>query len=311
MFDIDKTISEFNVKHSIIRGNNMKKLYIFVLLLVFTGYSSAQIGDKLQLPSSEVEKYATPLATWSGTYFNSAGYYTASVSKIFGFKLSLVGMMIFIPEDQRTFDVHPYDGYTGSEKSATFFGEKGAAILGPEEFIIYPPGVNMSTIPAGIPQVAFSFMGVEAMLRYFPKVNISDFEVNLLGWGLKYNFSQLIPGLPLDIAAQILFNNFEAIHPDTEIKTSNTAFNVHASKSFGAFSVYGGLQYESTNMDYVYTFETLGIPELDERIDISVAGENNMRLTFGAAVKVAVLVLNVDYNIGSQNALVAGINFEF
>ena len=64
-------------------------------------------------------------------------------------------------------------------------------------------------------------------------------------------------------------------------------------------------------MDYVYTFETLGIPELDERIDISVAGENNMRLTFGAAVKVAVLVLNVDYNIGSQNALVAGINFEF
>ena len=290
----------------------MNKLYIFVLFLMFTGYSSAQIGDSFQLPSSEVEKYATPLATWSGTYFNSAGYYTASVPKTFGFKLSLVGMMIFIPEEQRTFDVSPYDGYTGSEKSATFFGEKGAAVLGPDDFIIYPPGINMSSVPAGIPQIAFSFIGVEAMLRYFPKLDIGDVEVNLLGWGLKYNFSQLIPGLPLDIAAQILFNNFEAIHPDTEIKTSNMAFNVHASKSFGALIVYGGLQYESTNMDYSYTFESLDIPELDgERIDISVAGENNMRLTLGVAVKVAVLAFNVDYNIGSQNALVAGINFEF
>ncbi len=289
----------------------MKKLYMFVIFLVFTGYSSAQIGDKFQLPSSEVEKYAIPLATWSGTYFNSAGYYTASVSKIFGFKLSLVGMMIFIPEEQRTFDIHPYEGYTGSEKSATFFGEKGAAVIGSEGFIIYPPGINMSSVPAGIPQIAFSFIGIEAMLRYFPKLDIGDVEVNLLGWGLKYNFSQLIPGLPLDIAAQILFNNFEAIHPDTEIKTSNVAFNVHASKSFGALIVYGGLQYESTNMDYTYTFEQLGMPELDDRIDISVAGENNMRLTLGVAVKVAVLAFNVDYNIGSQNALVAGINFEF
>lgn len=292
----------------------MKKLYIFILFLTFTGYSSAQLGDKLtQLPPSEVQKYATPLATWSGTYFNSAGYYTASVSKIFGFKLSLVGMMIFIPEEQRTFTVHPYDGYTGSEKSATFFGEKGAAVLGSEGFIVYPPGVNMSSVPAGIPQIAFSFMGVEAMLRYFPKMDIGDVEVNLLGWGLKYNFSQLIPGLPLDIAAQILFNNFEAIHENADIKTSNFAFNVHASKSFGVFSVYGGLQYETTTMDMNYTFDGLGFPGItpEDRVNVSMDGENNMRLTLGVAVKVAVLVLNADYNIGSQNALVAGINFEF
>lgn len=292
----------------------MRKLYIFIFFLAFTGYSTAQLGDKLtQLPPSEVQKYATPLATWSGTYFNSGGYYTASVSKIFGFKLSLVGMMIFIPEEQRTFNVHPYDGYTGSEKSATFFGEKGAAVLGSEGFIVYPPGINMSSVPAGIPQIAFSFMGVEAMLRYFPKMNISDVEVNLLGWGLKYNFSQLIPGLPLDIAAQILFNNFEAIHTNADITTSNFAFNVHASKSFGAFSVYGGLQYETTTMDMNYTFDGLGFPGItpEDRVNVSMDGENNMRLTLGIAVKVAVLVLNADYNIGSQNALVAGINFEF
>lgn len=297
----------------------MKKLYFFILILIITGYSSAQIGDKLtQLPPSEVQKYATPLATWSGTYFNSGGYYTASVAKTFGFKLSLVGMMIFVPEDQLTFNVNPYEGYSGDEKSATFFGERGAAILGSEGFIIYPPGVNMTSIPAGIPQVAFSFVGVEAMLRYFPKLDIGDVEVNLIGWGLKYNFSQLIPGLPLDIAAQILFNNFGAKYTtdditNAEIETSNFAFNIHASKAFGNFIVYGGLQYETTAMDMKYTFDGLGFPGMTpgEYVDISMDGDNNMRLTVGAAVRVAVLVLNVDYSLGSQNALVAGINFEF
>ena len=63
-------------------------------------------------------------------------------------------------------------------------------------------------------------------------------------------------------------------------------------------------------MDYTYTFEDI-LNDVNEKIDISVAGENNMRLTLGVAVKVAVLAFNVDYNIGSQNALVAGINFEF
>ncbi|MEN8193218.1 MAG: DUF6588 family protein [Bacteroidota bacterium] len=289
----------------------MKQFYTLLILIVLASTSFAQLTDKLQIPQEDVEKYITPFATWTGTYFNSGGYYTASVAKTFGFKLSIIGMMIFIPEDQRTFNVNPYEGYSGDETSATVFGEKGAAVLGPENFIIYPPGFNVTSIPAGIPQVAFSFIGAEAMVRYFPKMNISDVDVSLLGWGLKYNFSHLIPGLPLDIAAQLLFNNFEAIHPDTELKTSNFAFNVHASKEFGLLMVYGGLQYESTNLDYNYTFEDPDVPELNERLDISVAGENNIRLTLGAALQVAVLVLNVDYNIGSQNALVAGINFAF
>ena len=225
---------------------------------------------------------------------------------------------MFIPESQQTFDVHPYDGYNSGEKSATFFGDRGAAILGPEGFLVYPPGVNLTKIPAGIPQVAFSFMGTELMVRYLPKLKVSDVELNLLGWGLKYNFSQLILGLPLDIAAQILINNFEANYstddvPVADMKTSNFAFNVHASKSFGALIVYGGLQYESTSMDLNYTYDGSGFPGVTEgdKLSINIDGDNGMRLTIGAAVKLAVIVINADFNIGSQNALVAGINFEF
>ena len=298
----------------------MKKVYLFLIFIVLSaGSTVGQIGDKItQLPPDEVKNYATPLATWTGTYFNSGGYYTASVPKTFGFKLSIVGMMIFIPESQRTFNINPYEGYDGGETSATFFGQNGAAVAGPEGFIVYPPGVNMTSVPAGIPQVSFGFIGIEAMLRYFPKLNISDVEVNLLGWGLKYNFSQLIPGLPLDIAAQILWNNFEANYNsedglnDADMKTSNFAFNVHASKGFGMLTVYGGLQYESTTLDLNYVYSGSGFPGVDPtQYSVSMDGENNMRLTLGAAVKLALIVLNVDYNIGSQNALVGGLTFEF
>jgi hypothetical protein len=292
----------------------MKRIHLFIFVLLFTGAVSAQIGDKLtQLPPDEVAKYALPLATASGTYFNSGGYFKANVSKDFGFKFSIIGMQIYIPEEQQTFSVHPYDGYSGNETSATFFGEKGAAIAGSNGYIIYPPGVNLSSVPAGIPQIAVSYFGVEAMLRYFPKMHISDTDLNLWGVGLKYNFTQLIPDFPVDIAAQFLFNNFEAIHPNAEIKASNIAFNIHASKTFELLIVYGGIQYEQTSMDLNYTFDGLGFPGItpEDKVAITMEGENKMRYTLGVAFQVAVFALNVDYNIGNQNVLVAGLNFEF
>ena len=64
-------------------------------------------------------------------------------------------------------------------------------------------------------------------------------------------------------------------------------------------------------MDMKYTFDGLGFPGITpgDQQNISMDGDNSMRLTIGAAFRVAVLVLNADFSLGSQNALVAGINF--
>jgi len=283
----------------------MKKLLHLFIFIIFTIQLNAQFEDRFNELEKDLQKgYSTPLATWSGTYLNSGGYYSASVSKLFGFKLSFVGMMIFIPEDQQTFKLD--DG----TKTATFFGEKGAAVPETDGYIVYPPGVNQSSVPAVVPQIAVSTLGSELMLRFIPAFDSEDVSVDLFGIGVKHSISQYIPLVPVDIAVQIMYNKFALEGPDLSIGTSNLAFNAHASRAFGLVTLYGGLQYESTTLDLDYTFieDNTGI---EEEIKASIDGENGVRLTLGAALRLAVIVLNADVNIGSQTAVVAGLNFEF
>lgn len=282
----------------------MKKLLHLFIFIIFTIPIQAQFEDRFNELSEDLQKgYSTPLATWSGTYLNSGGYYSASVSKLFGFKFSLIGMMIFIPEDQQTFKLD--DG----TETATFFGEKGAAVPGTEGYLIYPPGVNQSSVPMAMPQIAVSTLGTELMLRYIPAIDVEDVSFDLFGIGVKHSISQYIPLLPVDIAVQIMYNKFALEGDDLLVATSNLAFNAHASRSFGLITLYGGLQYESTTLDLDYTYKSdIGI---DEQVKASIDGENGVRLTLGAALRLAVLVINADINIGSQTALIAGLNFEF
>jgi len=285
----------------------MKKLLLPFLFLLLAVQIKAQFADRItDLPVDELKNYATPLATWTGTYLNSGGYYSADVSTLFGFKIGLIGMMILVPDDQTTFQTSD-----GSE-SATFFGEKGAAVPGSAGYVVYPPGINKTSVPTGIPQIAVSTLGSELMLRFVPTLEIDDVEAGLFGIGVKHSISQYIPLLPVDIAVQLLYNRVSIESPDLDMKTTNIAFNAHASRSFGLVTLYGGLQYESSSMDIDYTFTGTGFVGVfpDDKLSLSLDGDNNFRLTLGAALRLAVLVINADVNLGSQTAIVAGLNFE-
>jgi Family of unknown function (DUF6588) len=300
----------------------MKKfLYIFSLLfLLGLNQSFSQVGERItSLPPGEASQFATPLSTWFGSYFNSGGYYSASVPSTFGFKFSIIGMYIFIPDGQTTFTPNLPEGYNGSEGTATFFGDRGGVYLGPQGFLIYPFGLNLQSVPAGIYQASGSMFGAELMLRFFPKLKINDVSANLWGIGLKYSISQFIPLSPVDIAVQILYNNFNFDFDgdnnayDFKSDSKNFAANVHVSKTFsGMFTLYGGLQYESTTMDLTYNFRDPdgAFPNLAGEQQVTVDGDNNFRFTLGAAVKLAVIVFNVDYNISSQNLFTGGISLE-
>lgn len=303
----------------------MKKSLSVILLsvLFFTSFSTAQVGVNLNsLPPGEVSQYVKPLSTWFGTYFNSGTYYNADVDDLFGFKFSIVGMWSLIPEDQKTFQPDPQVAGVGEvEPTATVFGNKSSYFLSSRGFFTYPAGLSLNAVPMGIYQFSGSLLNTELMVRFFPRLKFDDVKVGIFGFGLKHEISSHIPLLPLDISVQFLYNNFgfeyvgDEAENYTKIESSNFAFNVHASKTFGGlFIAYSGLQYESSSMELGYFFEDPNAlyPTLANKIhNLDIDGDNSIRFTLGGALKLGFFVINADVNVTKFTTFTSGISFDF
>ncbi|HSP86769.1 MAG TPA: DUF6588 family protein [Ignavibacteriaceae bacterium] len=291
------------------KGFSLLVIYLFLSAPIF-----AQVEDRFGFfTESEITEYARPFGTSLGMAFNSASYHTAKVADFFGFSISFRGMYILVPDEDLTFTPN-LPGYTavGNQETATVYGNEGASYYGPNGFIVYPPGIDRSSLPVILPQIAGSFMGTELMLRYLPSITLGDEEdLSMFGFGLKHNISRYIPLSPVDISVQFLYNNLEITGV---MDISAYAFNAHASKSFGLFTLYGGMQYESSTFDLQYTFtdpSNLDPLKKGQEINVSIDGDNNFRGTLGGSLKLAVIVLNIDYSLGTQSVLSGGLTFEF
>ncbi|MGE5437980.1 MAG: DUF6588 family protein [Syntrophothermus sp.] len=284
-------------------------LFLALFLLAKPGYS--QFQDRFSyLNDQEIPNYVKPFATSLGVAFNSASYHDADIADIFGFSFSIHGMYIMIPDDQLTFSPDLPNGYSSDKQTATIFGNKGGAYSGPDGFKVYPPGLNQTSLPAGVPQVTFSLVGTELLVRYFPSLSVGDEKLSMLGLGLSHEISRYIPLLPVSVAAQVLYNNFEITNL---VSVKNLAFNLHASKTFGLFVAYTGLQYENTTLDVTYTYEgTDRNSTLDDKeMSVSIDGDNSFRFTLGGALKLGFFHLNADVNLGAQTVFTTGLTFAF
>jgi hypothetical protein len=293
----------------------MKKLLIFfVAIILASNSSSSQWGDRFEkISETNVKQYTEPFATAFGTAMNSGAFHSANVASVFGFSLSFQGMYILIPDKQLTFTPTLPSGYTASQKTATIFGDKGGAYEGPDGYITTPPGINIKQVPMAIPQIGLSAFNTEVLIRYIPDVDVGGKKLGLFGIGLKHSISKYIPLIPVDVAVQILYSKFK-VTDLMEVK--NLAFNAHASKTFGIFTPYFGLQYESTKLDLTYDIKgdaSSGDPLLhqDRNVKLSLDGKNKVRATLGAALKLAIIVINADVSLGSQTVFGGGLSFEF
>jgi hypothetical protein len=291
----------------------MKRCFSFIVIsLCLSSPLFAQLEDRFGFfTESEITEYARPFGTTLGMAFNSGSYHTADVADFFGFSISFRGMYILIPDDDLTFTPDLPQGYSAEQKTATIYGNEGAAYYGPQGFIVYPQGIGESSIPAVLPQIAGSFLGTEVMLRYLPSISLGtgDEELSMFGIGLKHSISRYIPLLPIDVAVQLLYNNLEITGV---MDITAYAVNAHASKTFGLFTLYGGLQYESSTFDLEYNFTNpSNLPVPERNIKVSIDGDNNFRGTLGGSVKLAVIALNLDYSLGAQSVFSGGLTFEF
>jgi len=141
-------------------------------------------------------------------------------------------------------------------------------------------------------------------LRYF-KANINEDlgDLTLVGLGARHSISQYIPLSPVDISAGFFYHNIKL---GDILKTNLLSFYAVVGKSFPVINVYGGLAMESNKADINYTFTAFG---QQQDISLSVTGKNKFRALAGVGINLLMLHLNVDYNLGHQSILNAGLSF--
>jgi len=286
-----------------------KIIYCVFLFLILIRPAYSQFNDRFDyIDDKDISNYVKPFVTSLGVAFNSSATHSAQVNDLWGVSFGVYAMYIMIPESQRTFTPSLPSNYDNSQKTATIYGNKGIAYEGPGGYKIYPPGLNQTSIPAGMPQLGVSFMNTQVLLRYFPETKISDDKkINFFGIGLKHQIDQYFLVMPVDLAVQFLYNKIEI----TNLMKLNTwALNVQASKQFGIAELYSALQLESSKVDINYTYKG-DLGNLDKKINASIKGDDTFRFILGGALNLAFFTINVDVNIASQIALTSGLTFSF
>lgn len=284
------------------------------IFLIFSSFVFAQVDQKLgNFPQSAAKGYIQPLVDVMGANLNSGLYHTASMSKLFGFYVGVKAMAVFVPSSMKDFIAElGYDYNPSTVKTATVFGDKDAGAttrFKNIQDVKLPGGIGLTIAPLAVPQVAVSTMNSELLVRFVPSVKINDEvgNVNLLGIGLGHSVSQYIPMFPIDVAIQGVYQQLKV---GSYLKATALNVNVHASKSFVFFTLYGGVGYETFSADVNYSYKPIaGAPE--QSLSFSLKGKNNFRATAGFNLKLVVFDLNVDYSVGSVNVLSAGFGFSF
>jgi len=202
----------------------------------------------------------------------------------------------------------------------TVFGEEespGVATISdgnpvtPDETVELPPALlNTSIAPIAVPQVGVgTVFGTDAQLRYLPETDISDYgSVSVFGLAVRHSLSQYIPLSPVALAVQGSWQSIglSGTQQGDILEATGWALNAQVSRSVPVLPVtfYGGLQYEKFTVDVDYTFQTsAGTSD----ISLSQEAQNNVRALAGVSISLLVARLNVDYALGANNVVSAGL----
>lgn len=295
----------------------MKKFFISIAALTMLVMQplNAGVDDVLSFVSEKnVEGYLKPVATSLGVGLNSGMYHGAKVRNDFSFGFSFSGMLVFIPEDQKTFDPYVPEGYTSVE-TATLYGGDPGYVYGDSGYISYPGGFELDNIALGFPQIMMGWKGTEVTAKFIPtlKVGESGEEFYFYTFSAKHQFTRYFEAIPVDGAFQV---GFGKIKFSDQLEFNNLALNLVASKDFGITTLYGGLGYQTTEVEANYAITgdpDNADPDLRQAKDVSIKieGDNGFGVTAGAALKLGFFVINADYTYNSQSVITTGLNLEF
>lgn len=284
-------------------------LLVIVAILGIPQASRGQVDSAIeQLTGDNTKGYLQPFITAFGNNLNAGWYRSAAISKVgLHIYVGLSSMFSFIPDEDQVFSGIPPSPFPQTQvETATVFGDKGARIQGPGglNYFFQDGQIQGDVVPMAVPQVEIgAILGTAVSMRYFA-IDPGDVpSISLWGFGVRHSLSQYVPLFPIHLAGGFFYQKFEV---GDIISARAVAYGIQASKSFALLDVYGGVSLENSQMDVDYTYE---YGNESESVSLDLKGEDKYKITAGVALKLAGLILNGDYSLGSRNVATVGIGF--
>ncbi len=298
------------------RTGSLAVLGCVALVLLASVPASAQIEDAISAYTGDnAEGYLEPLAQAIGANLNSGLFHSARIPEG-GLHVSLeLGLMaVLFSDDDATFMATTEMGFSPETtvEAPTVVGSGNVVIVDGDggTAFAFPGGFDLASFALAAPQIRIgSYKGTEALIRYmvFDTGDVEIGDVDLQGYGLRHSISQYFPGLPVDIAAGIMYQRFK-LGGDL-IDATSFSFGAQASMRipllFAAIEPYAGLSLDTFQMDVAYEDGDANSMLLE--FDSS----STAHLTLGLHARVTVVSLYGEYNVASQSGFAFGMAFGF
>ncbi len=227
------------------------------------------------------------------------------------YKVSLSGATV-IGDEKDTVKL----AYGGGSFSVNIPGRGEQTVVVPADTVpLRVAGIlnGLPFLPLLAPQITVgTVFGTNATFRWLPTVELTSEigEMSYFGFGIQHN-----PGvwfgdpLPVDFSVGFFTQTFQV---GDLFEATSFAMGLNASKTLGwrFFNVtpYAGFMIEKATMDFHYQrdIETdKGVTPVD--VNFSVEGENHWRGTLGLSLRLLILNLNADYNLGTYPSISVGL----
>ena len=165
-----------------------------------------------------------------------------------------------------------------------------------------PSGIGLAAWPTIMPQIAVGLpFNTEIMLRGFSVETPEGDPIKFGGFGGKISLSQFIPVPMFPIAISAGFYRTTVNLADI-VEANNSIISLQASFSVPVITLYGGIGLESSDMSVLLEDESG-----NTLLDFSAEGKNKTRATIGVRLKLLLLSIHTDYNVGTYKSITAGI----
>lgn len=276
-------------------------LYIFSFNNLYGQVKFEELIEKV--PKDNINGYFNPFAKAFNSAINSGLYHTASTHRTGGFDVTIKGMVVFLPDDAKTFL---------SEKNqswSTIFGPARSSSLPLEN--LNPGGLDIKRIPIAVPQASVGVGDYFEIMARFLKFNLGDYgDVSLYGIGLKHNLKRYflkLPGLP-NLSVQGVYQMFKV---GDIVDSKSWALNAHISQNLLLMTLYGGAGLESMTIDLNYKVNNPGSPFDGNNVSVVMKEYNSPRLVGGIMVKFGLLNLNLEVNLAKYRTISGGVGITF